>query len=285
MCLFAQAGSVGAQSPGISPARFSDDSQLERIGLSPRDLGRAKDSISIRCQSFVEADGKLTYSYCVPPNVYEDQRVTRKIVRAMEDMSLTPAEIDGSVVRVLMSFTVSVVCSEDDCSVSSVPHHGFSREDLGDDYVAPQPVLAGIDWYTGFADKIEWIDAWMPNISRTLNQSLWPLRPRFAVTVAADGSASDGCIHFLRGAGDDREQQNRRKLEEAMSSIGNPRFIPGFHEGRPVTMRFYESAVLYNVAQTVSARRLFDQGGRISNRFYPRQIADRTEAPDLYCVG
>ncbi len=279
----AHVGNAAAQSRNFTPAQFVDESELERSGVSPRDLARGKTAIAIRCQSFVETDGSFTWSYCLPPNIYDDQRIARKIVRSLEDERIRPASIDGVPVRVLMNFMVLVDCAAEPCSIRHLLHHGLSRDTFGDDYSAPQAVLTGLDWYTGYADKLEWIDGWMPNMSRTLNQSLWPLRPRFAVAVAADGEASGSCIHFLRGAGDDNEQRNRQMLQQALSALDETRFIPGFHEGRPVPMPFFESAVLRTAANTVSARRLFDQAGRIVNRLHPRELADRTEAPELYC--
>ncbi len=284
LSLFTLTPGVRAQSSSFVPARFGSDDQLAQMGVSSRDLGRDKNSISIRCQGFVETRGELSEFYCVPPNIYEDQKVTRAVIKALEDQTFNAAEIDGVPVRVLMNFTVSIQCAIDACSVMTVPHHGYHKEEFGEDYVAPQPVLPDNSWYTGFEDKVEWIDAWMPNLSRSLNQSLWPIRPVIAVEVDADGAASDGCIYFLGAAGDDREQTNRSRLEQAMGSIGDPGFIPGFHQGGPVTMRFFEHAVFRSIAAKTSRPRLFDPNGRISNRFYARQIANRTEAPDMYCA-
>jgi hypothetical protein len=284
LCFVASINSVRAQPPEFVPAQFKEAHQLEQIGIGRRDLGRRKDSVSIRCQSFVEVDGSLDHAYCVPPNNIEDQRVTRKIVLALEDVTVNPAHKRGTPVRVLMSFTVSVECDTDPCSVVVATHHGYSRDIYGDDYFAPQPILPGLAWYTGFADKLDWIEGWMPNVSRTFNHELWPLRPRIGVTVAADGSAATGCIEFISAAGDDNEQRNRQKLEQAIRSIAEVRFIPGFHDGEPVSMQFSEYAVFRDAAQKVSARRLFDQGGRIANRLYPRRLADREEAPELYCT-
>ena len=93
-----------------------------------------------------------------------------------------------------------------------------------------------------------------------------------------------GCIEFVSPAGDDQQQRNLNKLEAGLNSIGNVRFIPGMHDGRPVAMRLSESVVLRDAAQKVSARRLHDQGGRIANRLYTRRLADRAEAPELYCA-
>jgi hypothetical protein len=276
---------VGAQSTSFVPAQFDSDGQLARMRISPRDLGRGNDSLSIRCQGFVEIAGKLTDYFCAPPNPIEDQKVTRAVIGALQDQTFHAAEVGGVPVRVLMNFTVSIQCAGDACSVVPVPHHGFLREQFGEDYVAPQPVLSDNNWYAGFEDKIEWIDDWMPDISRNFDQGLWPIRPRIAVDVGADGAASaDGCIYLLGAAGDDQEQSNRRRLEQAMNSLGDTRFIPGFHEGRPVAMRFFEQSVFHSTATKVSRPRIFDPSGRIVDRVYLRQLADKTEAPDLYCA-
>ena len=275
---------AGAQGPQFMPAGFKDADQLEQIDISQRDLGRRKDAVSIRCQSFVETDGSLSGAHCVPPHNIEDQRVTRKIVLALENETINAARSNGSPVRVLMSFTVSIDCSSGPCSVRAVAHHGYSSDQFGDDYIAPQPILSGVTWYAGFADKLEWIGGWMPNVSRTFNHNLWPLRARYSLLVEADGSGSSGCIEFVSPAGDDQQQRNLNKLEAGLNSIGNVRFIPGMHDGRPVAMRLSESVVLRDAAQKVSARRLHDQGGRIANRLYTRRLADRAEAPELYCA-
>ena len=258
---------------------------LSRFEVAPRDLGRRKAAVEVPCQSFDEPNGGLGLFWCIPPNNIEDQRVTRNIVRALDGLTARAARVDGVQVRALLSFTAVIECPDEDCDVRVVPNHRFAQSDFGDDYSAPQPIVAQTDWYAGFADKREWIEGWMPNVSRSFNHDLWPLRLRVAVPVAADGSAVTGCIAAMRGAGDDHEQRNRLKLEAAMAAMGSVEFIPGMTDGRPVAMRYYEYVIFRDAAQRVTARRLFDQAGRIGNRFYPRLLAGIDEAPQLYCAA
>jgi hypothetical protein len=284
LCLLACEVDVEAQSASFVPARFGADNPLAQIEVSPRDLARRKGSVAIRCQTFVETDGRLTDYYCAPPSL-EDQQVTRLVVEALQGQTFVAAQVDGTPVRILMAFAVSIQCAGDSCSIESVQNHGHHTEDLGTAYVAPQPILPDHDWYEGYEDKLEWIRGWMPNVSTRFNQDAWPMRPIIAVGVDVDGIAAKGCIDSMRLMGDDDEQRNRQKLEQALKSIGETRFIPGFHDGRPVAMQFFERAVFQNVARMVSRPPRSHPSVRISNRYFSKPLANRAEAPDLYCAN
>lgn len=285
LCMAVPVADADAQSTRFVPARFGDDNPLARIDITPRDLTRRKSDVDIECQTFVERDGALTDYYCVPPNISEDQKVTQLVVRALEEMRFEPAQVDDSPVRVLMNFSVSIQCGEDRCIVDGVPNHGNHSEALGDDYVAPQPILPGPGWYDGYQDKLDWIHGWMPNLSFRFNQLGWPIRPTVAVDVDSDGMGTTGCIWSLRLTGDDEEQHNRQKLESALQSMGTTRFVPGFHDGHPVSMTFYEHTVFRNAAQLVSRPPRNHQFVRFSNRYFSQALANRSEAPELYCAG
>lgn len=284
VCLVACAVDVEAQPARFVPARFGADNPLAQIDVSPRDLARRKSSVILRCQTFVETDGRLTDYYCAPPSI-EDQRVTRMVVEALQDATFVAAQADGVPVRVLMVFAVSIECADDGCSLESVPNHGYHTEQLGKNYVAPQPILPNQAWYEGYEDKLEWIRAWMPNVSTRLNQTAWPMRPAIAVGVDAEGMATEGCIYSMRLMGDDDEHSNRRKLEQAIASIGETRFIPGFSDGQPVAMQFFERAVFENAARMVSRPPRNHPFVRVSNRYFSKALANRAEAPELYCMN
>ena len=276
---------VAAQSARFVPAAFGSSGPLIGLDVAPRDLARDKDAIAIRCQTFVEGDGRLTEYYCVPPNIYEDQKVTRLVIDSLEEQTFVPARRDGSAVRVLMNFTVAIECGGDSCSVEPVPHHGYHAAEFGTGYVAPQPIVPTESWYAGYEDKLEWIHGWMPSISWRFNQNFWPMRPTIAVDVDANGSGVDGCIYAFRLMGDDEEGRNRQKLERAMSSIGATGFIPGFRDDQPVAMRFFEHSVFRNAAQLSSRPPRSHAFVRFQNRYFVRALAGRDEAPDLYCAA
>lgn len=252
--------------------------------MSPRDLTRGKTEVDIQCQTFVETDGDLTDYYCVPPDISEDQKVTQLVIRGLEDLTFVPARMDGAPVRVLMSFHVAIRCAEDSCTVESFANHGNHAKELGLDYIAPQPVLSGQAWYAGYEDKLEWIHGYMPSLSFRFNQLGWPMRSLIEVAVDAEGVAGRGCIRSMRLMGDDEEERNRKKLDETMRSIGETRFIPGFSDGQPVAMTFFERAVMKNAALLVSRPPRNHQFVRFTDRYFVRALANPTEAPELYCV-
>ena len=284
LCLLAFSVSVDAQTHRYSPAGFGPGDPLGRIDVSPRDLTRRKTSIEILCQTFVGTDGDLTDSYCWPPNISDDQKVTQLVVRALEDITFVPAQVDGQPVRVLMNFRVSIQCPDDSCAIESMPNLGYLAEGLGADYVAPQPILPGQSWYEGYEDKLDWIHGYMPSMSFKFNQTDWPMRPRIIVPVGADGAAARGCISFMRLIGDDEEERNRQKLDQALQSIGETRFIPGFVDDRPVAMQFFEQAVLRNAARLVTRPPRNHPFEPFGNRYFAQPLAGRAEAPELYCA-
>lgn len=266
-----------AQSQGFSPAGFSSENVLAGIDSFPREAYRSTLPVIVRCQGFVEIDGRLTDYYCMSDRTDAERRVIRTVVDALGGQGFVPARLGDVPVRVLMSFSVLISCREDSCDVEPAPNHRHYVEQLGARYVAPQPILPDNNWYEGYEDKIQWIRDWMPNMNRHTPHERWSVRPVFSVEVDVNGSASGACIYsFEVLPGDDGAQSNRRRVEESLRSLPRVRFIPAFHQGEPIPLRFIENGMMRSVAKTV-------RNGETTRRFHMETFPLRTEAPALYC--
>ena len=175
------------------------------------------------------------------------------------------ARVDSENVRVLMNFAVYVDCSSGSCFAVAARNHGYHAEELGLDYVDPQPILEGDDWYEGFDYKLRWMRDWMPRVTNT---DRWDLYRRFPYVMAAeidtDGIAGAGCVDWVgvrtSPDGDSRTgtwsapkipPRTKTEIERAIASLSNVRYVPGMIDGRPATLRLYEQSVTrWQVAAT-----------------------------------
>ena len=253
-------GQVHAQLPDLQPAMFGPSSGLTDIEIVQEEFGSI-DSVAVRCQVFVETDGSLTDYLCVTDDGIDDRSIIATVSDRLATEKFTPARADGSKVRVLMNFAVFFTCMAGDCTAVPVPHHGYHLEALGLDYVAPQPIVSGREWYDGFEDR-------GPLYASGLRGSGWFTA---AVEVDSEGVASTSCIYALANVvWDDTRQQNRKKLESILNRLVETRYVPGFHEGTPVQTQFFESNNFrFAVWENGQAR---DRG-----------FATEQEAPELYC--
>jgi hypothetical protein len=136
------------------------------------------------------------------------------------------------------------------CTTVSGRNHGYLLEDYGFDYVAPQPVLEGDDWYEGFDYKVKWVRDWMPDVRLIDN---WPEWDRISFTmsakIGADGVAQNVCLYsykeVLSVGQNNWFGRVARALERAQGSMDRVRYIPGFHNNQPLVMPIYESSVLH----------------------------------------
>lgn len=259
-------GQIHGQAAGPQPAMIGPSSGLTDLRIEQEDLG-SNDSLAVRCQAFVETNGDLTDYLCTTDDGIRDRSIIARVTEQLATETFSPARVDGQEVRVLMNFAVLITCATNDCTSATVPNHGYQIGSFGLDYVAPQPVISGEHWYEGFEDRGPRYRS--PALVRPTSAGSPTGWFTMAVDVDSEGIASDSCVYALaRVNRDDMRQHNRRRLESILDDLVKTQYVPGFHDGRPVPMRFFESN---------NVRVGFVQPDRA------RAFASASEAPELYC--
>jgi len=260
------AGQLHAQLSDLQPATFGPFSGLADLGIEPEDLGSA-DSLAVRCQAFVETDGSLTENLCTSDDGIRDRRIIARVADSVAAESFSPARVDGREVRVLMNFSVLITCAGGECASVPVPNHAYQIGAFGLDYVAPQAIVSGKRWYEGFEDRGPRFRS--PAVVRPNSAGVPTGWFTAAVDVDSEGVATASCIYALdRVDRDDVRQRNRRRLESILGNLVETRYVPGFNDGAPVPMRFFES-------NNVRVQLLPGNGAQA--------FVTAREAPELYC--
>jgi hypothetical protein len=243
-----------AQTETFVPADFSPPNVLETIQISLGDLPRGSSALAIRCQAFIDQDGSVGKYHCLSDSPYAHRRVISAVIDVIPQQSFAPAKVNGENVRVLMDFAVLVDCSSGSCAVEAVRNHGYHLQNLGFDYVSPQPILKDDGWYEGFDYKLKRFEV--------IGNSQLTEERRFAFIIAADvtkeGQVETSCLYWtgrdpLLGA-NDRVAPLRTAIaiENAVESMGEVQYVPGFHDGEPVEIRLYEYSEIPNDTEMIA---------------------------------
>lgn len=252
---------VDAGAAVYRPAQFAVINGLETLDVAVGDLPEGESAAAIRCQGFVEVDGTLTDYFCVSSDMKGLDALTERVIAVVGEETFVPASVDGIDVRVLMNFSVLVQCDSTFCRTIPVRHHGYYLDQYGFNYVAPQPILPSSEWYEGYYQKLHWLRGWMPDVARIDRRRRYPVA-RFTMSAAIDaqGVASDGRLEWA-GSGTTGSRQPlavnwraRHNMERSAQSLSCVRYVPGFHDGQPTPMRYYEGSV----TQANARRRLGD---------------------------
>jgi hypothetical protein len=252
----------------FAPADFARPNRLESLQMAVDDLPRGATAVAVRCQAFIGRDSSLGEYHCVADDnrAYED--VVQAVIDAVPTQRFVAARVDNENVRVLMNFAVYVDCSSGSCLAVAARNHGYHVENLGLDYIDPQPILDGDEWYVGFDYKLRWIRAWMPRISSADRREARPRLPYvLAAEIDASGIAAAACLYWVFSIsapdrvgvsplGANSFRTNRassfvpslplrtiRDIEGAIASLGSVRYVPGMIDGAPTTLRLYERSV------------------------------------------
>ena len=207
------------------PAQIGDDheSVLNRL-VVPFGRPEGHYDVSVTCQVIVEIDGSPMSPHCLSDDRYETFR--QEVLAAIDGAVMRPATIDDEPVRVLMSFMAGFRCLEI-CSILLMENHAYHAEALGMFYSAPQPVLEDGTWYRGFEEKLAW--------AATNKRADESGGVRFIVSTDVDTRGRSSHRRVVR-----RTPDHWRAATRAASSLDNVRYIPAFHEGRPIELTYYE---------------------------------------------
>lgn len=218
-------GSGHALAQEFHPAQIGDHEQsvLNRL-VVPFGRPAGQYDVSVTCQVIVEQDGSPTRPHCLADERYETFR--QEVLAAISGTVMRPATIDGTPVRVLLSFMAGFHCL-DVCSILLLDNHARHSDELGFFYTAPQPVLEDGSWYHGFDDKLAWTGTGM-----RADESGGV---KFIVSTNVDTLGRSVRRRVVQ-----RSPGYWRAATRAASSLDDVRYIPAFQEGQPIELRLYE---------------------------------------------
>jgi hypothetical protein len=255
----------------FEPADFARPNRLESIQIAPDDLPRGTTAVAVRCQGLIGADGGLGDYDCVADDNIAAEDVIHTVIDAVPAQRFVAARVDGQNVRVLMNFAVYIDCSSGSCLAVAARNHGYHIGKLGIDYVDPQPILAGDNWYAGFDYKLRWIRE--SQRSRFVpSEFADAMRYVMAAEIDASGIAGPGCLYWvgvtwgartpdirnfasgaisrpIRNAGERAMSapvlppRTIADIKRAMASLSSVRYVPGMINGAPTTLRLYEETL------------------------------------------
>lgn len=187
-------------------------------------------SITAFCQGVILKTGLTSHSYCFTLDK-KNRDYARASERAIDEAVFKPATVDGMPVKVFMSFRVLFICEAGKCRIITVPNLGYSTKEFGHNYTAPQELMTNVSWFTRFKSRAGW------------NQSGGGVRRKgvifsFSVSVDENGVGSEGKIR-------NKGVANRKELRAVLSVIDDSTFIPGFVDGKPTKMPYFELLYFY----------------------------------------
>jgi hypothetical protein len=262
----------------FEPADFARPNRLESIQIAPKELPRGTTGVAVRCQALVGADGGLGDYDCVSDDKIAAEDVIHAVLAAVPAQQFVAARVDGQNVRVLMNFAVYIDCSSGSCLAVAARNHGYHLVRLGLDYVDPQPILAGDNWYEGFDYKLRYVRA--ARRSRYLpSEFVDRMTYVMAAEIDASGIAGPGCLIWVGvamgrgsiGGGSSggsgvvsapmpamprpigpRERAMsapvlpplaKADIKRAMASLSSVRYVPGMVDGAPTALRLFEETL------------------------------------------
>ena len=208
-------------------ARFGNHSNSILTNLQCPKQKDDRNLIGVYCQATIDVDGQVRReeTFCFG-DTEKDHGYAVRAEKAVKKSLFLPASVDGEKVKVLFSFRIFFSYSGDDCSVSAIPNLGFQYEELENTYSAPQEIRTDSDWQKK-----------SHNLGHQVNESvavgLGGIMFAMSVAVSRTGEASDAKLEKSNFA-------EAREIRAALSAISKSQFIPGFYEGQPHAMRYYE---------------------------------------------
>lgn len=264
------------QGARFQAADFARPNRLEALQIDAGALPRDRRVAVVRCQAFIGVDDSLGEYFCVADDNRAYRDVVDAVIMAVPNQRFVAARVDGASVRVLMSFAVYIDCRTGSCVTVTGRNHAYDIEQLGLDYVAPQPILASDAWYDGFDHKLRWIRSRMSRV----DYSRGDLNMAYVMAAEVDtrGIAAPACLYWVgagvRSQGITRNRTSAplfpprtiRDIDRAVASLSDVRFVPGMVDGAPATLRAYEYGVVeYQSSTAQDGRDFFGVGGLACN--------------------
>jgi len=227
--------SFGAQADSgrYSPADFDFDAADLTETIDKNLVSEAGDVLY--CRADIMISGKAENAICFAKTAADELTVSTQ--RALSGVAFSPAEVDGKIVPVRMSFRVAYTPLDSGLHVTLLPNLGTMQERYGRDYVAPQERLDVSDWYARYSEN-----SWLGG-DAFLGEGL--------VTRISSRVTVNGQPQAVRIA--DAERGLERDASIVTRTLRQSRFIPGMVDGKIAPMN-YMVAVHYDESNQAHAQ-------------------------------
>lgn len=216
--VFASASSFAES---YKPAMFDFTAESFAEKLTGLDASSLKDkSVVLYCQSEIDNKGVANNTTCYEKN--KASGLVSSAEKSLNGSAFTSAEVDGKTVPVKMSYRVGLSDNDGKVQAVLIPNLGSMQARYGRDYIAPQERLDMSDWYAKYNDA-SWVNG----------QSFLGHGPMARVAATVDEKGKTDVIREM-----ETERAYKRDVKIVKNALRKSRFIPGFVEGRPVSMAY-----------------------------------------------
>lgn len=216
--LFSLAAFTHADTNPFKSADFDFEGD-ELLSLVPQDKVAAKGNV-LYCRADINTEGNAERGSCFAKDTAVELVVQTE--QALKQLAFSPAEIEGSVVPVRMSFRIAYTPLASGMHVSLIPNLGTMQAQHGRDYVAPQERLDVSDWYQRYSEN-SYVGG-----REFLGQGDMA---RVATTVSPAGKPTT-----LKTV--DAKKAHIRDADIVKRTLRYSRFIPGTVNGKVVPMEY-----------------------------------------------
>ena len=182
-------------------------------------------SVIVACQTEIKITGETAHSFCFTRES-RSGKYRQATAKALRKATFVPASINDNPVKVYVSFRVVFTCLDGECVIIPLMNLGQNEQQFGYEYIAPQEILEEQFWYSKFKKfaRLEHLGVAMPYRGVVF---------RFSISVDEHGNGTDPKVEY-------KGRLKSNEINAALTAISKARFIPGFFEGKPTRMRYFE---------------------------------------------
>lgn len=231
----AHAETSSGTSHSFLPAHFGNyEKSLFNVLDVPDYVKKENTNIAIYCQVIVAKNGFSDESHCYTGSSEDKEMLVtliRRVKRAIKKAKFSPAKVDGNPVNVVMGLQVIYICNESlNCNVHTLPNMGFASEEFGYRYISPQEIIDKHNWFTRLLRSTHCQNFEHVKCRKSPEGSLV-----VSLKVGDKGQISE--VNIKRG----KIGNNHDGVADAASAmLKESQFIPGFYEGKFVSMKHTE---------------------------------------------
>ncbi len=213
--------SMGAQAKELRHAELAIDGQAI-VKAAQANGHRLGEETTVYCQAVVAAHGAVDAVTCY--NNEGQQPLAETVALAVDQQNIWPAHVGGKAIAVRANFRVVFHQQDSQLQAEVLPNLGALQAQYGARYVEPQERLDEKSW-------AEYVTAAKNRVAESF----------FAhadghVKVAATVSHKTGKAYDVGVVAADRPY--RKDAIELRSGLKKSKFIPGYVDGKPVTMPY-----------------------------------------------
>ncbi|MFL0810457.1 MAG: hypothetical protein K6L76_08590 [Agarilytica sp.] len=231
------AASVSSVAETYQPAMFGFTSeQFSEKLIETNAVSIQGKSVVLYCQSEIDSKGVASNTSCYDKSQSMDLVGLTESV--LNRVAFTAAQVNGKAVPVKMSYRVGLAGKAGKLQTTLIPNLGSMQARYGRDYIAPQERLDMSDWYTKYNDA-SWVNG----------QSFLGHGPMARVAATVDEKGKTDVVREM-----ETERAYKRDVKIVKNALRKSRFIPGFVDGRPVSMGYLAVVNYGDEGEAVSAR-------------------------------